>query len=183
MIKILKEEAFTIVELILVILVIWILSMWVSNINFNKISWKQKFEIFNNKIISNFETIRNNSLLWKWAWSNLLVPEKWKIDIWNWWIISYYYNWSTWKKNNTLSLNLEKNYELINTRCLDINNNETEDDNNVSTWSIVFKWIDISFNWWCTNSSSKIFQFTIKTLNDYEKNININIINWLIEEI
>ena len=174
-----KLKAFTLIEMIIVLLIIGILSIWITNINFNKISWKQKLETFTNKLVSNFETVRNNALLWKWIWTDLSVPEKWKIEIWAWWLLISYYSWS-WINYEDFSLPIEKFYELYNTRCFDINSDEKEDDNTVWTWSIITEWSNLTLSW-CNNSSSKIFKFTIKYQNDSEKNLSINILNWLIE--
>ena len=167
------------------ITIIGILAIWVSKINFNNISWKQKLEIFTNKVVSNFETIRNNSLLWKWMWTDLKIPEEWQIEIWTSWItIKYTNDWNSWPDYNELSLPLEEYYEILNMRCLNINWDNVE--SNPWTWTINIKWNTLSFPWndWCAkDKSSKIFQFTIRYKNNFEKTLKINILNWLIEEV
>ena len=176
-----KLKAFTIIEMILVILIIWIITVWITKINFNNISWKQRIEIFSNKIKSNFENIRNDSLLWKWIWENLIVPEMWKIEIWNWWLTSSYLSWS-WYTYEEYTLPLENFYEIHSTKCLNINWEIIE--NEIWTWTIIIEWSNLSFSWalWlCINPSSKIFQFNIEYQNNFEKKLSINILNWLLE--
>jgi len=46
------------------IAIIGIIALWATSFNFNKVSNGEKLKIFNNNIVSNIETIRNNSLMW-----------------------------------------------------------------------------------------------------------------------
>ena len=69
-----NNNAFTIVELLVAIVVVIIITLSWSNIAFRAISDKQNLEISTNKIISEIERVRNNSLIWKGIWTNLEVP-------------------------------------------------------------------------------------------------------------
>jgi hypothetical protein len=168
----------TLIELLVVISIIWILALWGSKINFNSLNDKQKIEIYSNKVISSFETIRNYSLIWKWIWVDLMSPEKWKIEFsksWSWSVKSSYFSW-WWVEYNNITF--DDNYEISSIKCLKYNWNAnwglTWD-----IWTIEIIWTNLSLTW-CV-SSSKILKTTIKYKNNFEKNIEINTINWLVD--
>ena len=58
-----NNNAFTIIELLVAIVIVIIITLSGSNIAFRAISDKQNLEISTNKIISEIERIRNNSLI------------------------------------------------------------------------------------------------------------------------
>jgi prepilin-type N-terminal cleavage/methylation domain-containing protein len=183
------KNAFTLVELLVWVTIIGIISLWVSSLNFNRLSNKQNLEIFTNSIKTNFETIRNNSLEWKWIWANIDVPNLWKIDYSlnnGGKIISYISNnkWITWINNS--SIPLKTGYSIKTIKCWKLGEAESiySDLTNTWTWSIIFNWINIKldFNWdiTCNWNNHKILKLII----DYKwitKSIKINSINWLIE--
>ena len=74
------QQGFTLIELLVWIVIVIIIILWITKVDFNKIWDKQRLDKKVIQIISQIETIRNNSLLWKWIWVNLDVPEKYKID-------------------------------------------------------------------------------------------------------
>jgi len=179
------NRAFTLIELMLVIGIISIIAIWSSWINFNRLSDKQKIEIFSNKIITLFEKVRNNSLLWKGIWTNMQVPEKWKIEFsnaWNWQILtSYYLSWATdWTiyDNNVF----DTLFEIKELECTNINNTNTESILNW-TWTIEINWSKLSLNWDCTDISHKKIITTVRYKNNFEEKIEINTINWLINKL
>ena len=92
-----NHNAFTLIELMVVIGIIAILILGSNFLNFNKVSNKQKLDTKTIRIVSQIEEIRNNSLLWKWIWTELIVPKKYRIDFstsWSWVISTKYYSWS-----------------------------------------------------------------------------------------
>lgn len=175
------KKAFTLTELLVWITIISILLLWVSSINFNRLNTKQKLEIFTNNIRANFENIRNNSLTWKWIWSNLDVPKNWKIEysVNNSWTIisSSSLDWTNWDIFD--QIRFENLYEISKIKCLKIDWTEDSSlDNPSQTWTIDFSWVNITLWWDCPNSS-KILELTVKNQTD-TKILEINTLNWLI---
>jgi len=78
-------SGFTLIEVLVVIAVTAVLAIGVANINWNRLTDKQKVTIFKNRVISDVETIRNNALFGKWVTVNseLIVPFSWRVDISN----------------------------------------------------------------------------------------------------
>lgn len=176
-----KNKAFTIIELMIWITLISILIIWSTSIDFNSLSIKQKLEIFTNSIKSEYESTRNNALIWKWIWTDLIVPEKWRIEYSksnSWTIITSTYDWINWNKIDNILF--EEWYYISKISCLELDetlNNEID----TWTWIVEFNWSNISLSWDCTNQKSKILEleFTFKA----EKNtLTINSLNWLIEK-
>lgn len=174
-----KQKAFTLVELLVIIAIIGIIvSAW-TQINVNNIWDDNRLIIFNNKIISQYETLRNNALLWKWIDSDIGVPEAWKLSYSlsaSWTITPSYSSWASWISYSGAILTTPNFYELQNIECLDLSKSL------VWTWSnaeIIINWNDFSL-WWDCVWSSKILKFSTKFKND-TADIYINTINWLIE--
>ncbi len=176
-----NKKWYSLVELSVIIAVITIIAIWASRINFNRLSSKQKLDIFSNKIISKIETTRNNALLWKWIWTNLVIPNKWKIEISSnnsWTINSSYYDWTNWYLYNEDSLIVTSPFYINNIRCSSL----TGVISNLSwtTWSIFISWWDLSLSW-CTNTNDKILELDV-TFWSFRNRITINTLNWLIEK-
>lgn len=74
-------QGFTLVELLVVITILWIIGYWVTTINFNRITDKQKAAIFSNKITSSIEWVRNMILIGKSVDSTWFVPQEWSINL------------------------------------------------------------------------------------------------------
>jgi len=174
-----NNNAFTIVELLVAIVVVIIITLSWSNIAFRAISDKQNLEISTNKIISEIERVRNNSLIWKGIWTNLEVPKKWKIDFsssWNWIIETKYTNdWTNWIINNRLPIN---KFEVNKIVCIKVDwTTSTLSDS--QTWSIFFEWWKYKLWYDCPDSFSTI---KIETKNkNITKYIEFDVINWLIK--
>lgn len=60
-----SKKAFTLIEIMVVIILIMIFYLWIRNLNFNSKTNEQNLEIFSNKIISLLENTRNDVLFWK----------------------------------------------------------------------------------------------------------------------
>jgi len=178
-----KKWGFTLIEILTVIAIISIIAIWISNINYNRLSEKQELNIFSNKIINNYESIRNNALLWKWIWSSLEVPEKWKIDFsntWDWKIISYYYSWWLSDRIEYKDNKFEEYYEINNIKCSKLNWTEIYNLTN-ETWTIEIKWSDITLTWACNNDKYKILNLVIG-YKGFQESLEINILNWIVDK-
>lgn len=176
-----KNKAFTIIELLVWISILLIILMWVSNLDYNRLNQIQKLEIFINKVKSNFETIRNNSLIWKWIWNWLNIPSKWTINYSvsnSWTITAIAYSGSNIL--NSESINFEPWISIDRIRCLKYNWTSNKTLNNSETWSIDIIWNKITLSWDCSSIDSKILEITVwNKINTWS--ILINTLNWLVE--
>ncbi|MDD3145645.1 MAG: prepilin-type N-terminal cleavage/methylation domain-containing protein [Candidatus Gracilibacteria bacterium] len=119
-------NGFTIIELLVAIAIVVTIVIGSNNISFKYVSDKQNLEIFTNKVISEIERIRNNSLIGKGIGTNLDVPEKWKIEFNSGWngtssgnIVSSYYDGTSWINENNLKM--DKLIEIKKVKCIDVN--------------------------------------------------------------
>ena len=172
---------FTLIELLVVMAILWIFALWTTNIDWGSLSDKQRMIIFNNKLVSNIETARNNSLIWRWIWPSLVVPKKWKIDFslsWSWSMtVSYDSDWTnTWTPYTSLSVIPEKFYSI---KSLEYSNLDWTSTWNVSwTWIVVIEWSNLSLS----NVSSQYKKLkVILSYKDHEGTFSINVVNGLIE--
>lgn len=179
-------KAFTLVELMVWIAIIWILLLSASKINFNRLNMKQQLDIFSNSVKSNFETVRNNSLSWKWvwvlAWSDLIIPQKWKIEYSSynsWTILNSTFSWATRSPLN-IAPKFKPGYSISKIRCLKLDWTLNNTIGLTSTWEIEFIWSNIFLTWACTPNTSKILELTIKNRSE-TKIVSINTLNWLVE--
>ena len=183
--KKISNTAFTLIELMVVIAIIAILILGSNFLNFNKVSNKQKLDTKTIRIVSQIEEIRNNSLLWKWIWTELVVPEKYKIDFstsWSWVIKAQYFSWSYIDYNFDKEISFSNNFDSISEiKCLELNKNPINSFSwtTIWTWTIFIEWSNMSLSWSC-DSTTKILELTIKRKADTKK-IQINTLNWLIE--
>ena len=175
------KTAFTLIELMVWISILSIIIMGASNIDYNRLSQKQRLEIFTNNIKSEFERIRNNSLAWKWVWVSLNIPETWQVDYSlsnSWTIISKAYSWT-----NILSAEnilFQNRLHISKIRCLKLDLTENYIIPNTETGSLIIKWSHIKLWWNCTNNTSKILEITVSDRINTKK-IIINSLNWLVE--
>jgi len=181
-------NAFTLIELMVVISIIAILILGSNFLSFNKVSNKQKLETKIIRINSHFEEIRNNALLWKWIWTNLFVPKKYKIEFsttWSWVIKNTYLSWGNYLDYTLFDKNIhfsDKFDSISKISCLKLDWTETSNifsDSTIWTWIILIEWANMTLTWWC-DDNEKILEVEIKRKNDTKK-IQINTLNWLIE--
>lgn len=174
------NKAFTLIELLVGIAIIGIIILWATNIDYNRLTTKQKLDIFANSVKSSFETVRNNALTWKWIWTNLDVPKNIKIEYSNessWSIlISTSLDWITWSWS--FSIDFEEGYNIWEMRCLELN---WDEDSVITwwTWTIMFEWINITLTWACL-IDAKVLEIPI-SYRSYTKKLEINTLNWLAE--
>lgn len=60
-----NKKAFTLIEIMVVIVLLIIFYLWIRSLNFNSKTNEQNLEIFSNKIVSLLENTRNDVLFWK----------------------------------------------------------------------------------------------------------------------
>ncbi len=175
---------FTLFELLVVIAIIWILMIWASNVNFTSQIDKQNSEMFTNNIFTSIESLRNNSLLWKWIWSGAILsyPNAWNIHISSEWTGSVqgtYTSWSSLVPINDFSVNfINELTKISELKCETIDGSNTYIATKID---IIFSWNNTSFSW-CDNSQQKILKINTSYKN-FNKTIKINSITWLIEKL
>jgi len=158
----------------------------ISNINFNRLSSKQKLDNFVWKVKTNLEDIRNNALLWKGVWNNLEIPAKWKIHFStnnSWTILSEAFNESGSIISST-NLFFQKDMEINKIKCWELFKPKSSYRLLNSTWTIEFNWIniklDLTWNTDCNQNKDKILELIINNKTDNQV-LEINTVNWLIE--
>lgn len=175
---------FTLLELMVVIALIWVIIIWISKLNFNSLSDKQRLDWFFYKIKTNIETTRNNVLIWKEIkdWANTIVSNKWKIVINNFGsgtLKTYYHNWTNYIAYSDKDITPEKHYS-ISAKCEKLDNSSEE--LLTAVWNIIIEWWNLSFTWWWScGLTRKILRIEVK-YRDKIKNFTINTISWVIEE-
>ena len=180
-------SAFTLIEILVVIVIVAIIALWANNMNFNTLSEKQKLETMAWKVISNFETVRGNALMWRWIWASLYTPESYQIDFTtttNGSIITQYFDSTSTLQDYTeitAPTFLANTDQISLIRCLKLD--ESEDDVLLSseTAIITIKWPNMSLEWDCDTASSKILELTLKR-KAFTETIQINTLTWLVSK-
>lgn len=180
-----NNNAFTLIELMIVITIIALIAVTIWKFNFKKATNKQKILNYQTKIINNIKTLKNNALIWKSidvVNNNPIVPQKWKIEFLTWsatqkgWIITSYLSWWTWHKKNEQSFTFEKWFFINDINCESIWDSSTWTLN--STWTLIIEWSNLTISW-CTDSNKQILNFETKYKSEV-KNFSINSISWII---
>ena len=117
--------------------------------------------------------------MWKAVGVNLEIPEKWKIEFstsWSGNIQTYYNNW-TWVSYE--NINIETNYKVQELVCSSIDESFT---GSISATGIIeIEWKDITLTWACDDVRYKKLKTTLSLKNNFEKTLEINTLNGLIE--
>ena len=179
-----KIPGFTLIELMIVISLISIVILSASNINFKKISDKQKLEGFFYQIKTNIETTTNNALIWKAVKlpsDSMIVPKLWRIDFnsdWNWTIKTYY-------SEDWTIFNLFTNSNIISGdfQIIEAKTKNWLDLLNSSNWTgwILINWWTLTLIWDWISVSDKILEIEIK-FRGSSKIFTINTTSGVIEE-
>lgn len=178
-----KNKAFTLVEILVIITIIAIIIIWSNSMNFNKWRDREELELLKNSVVSKFETVRNNSMMWKWVWTDLDHPTQVKITFSTWSDImkTEYNTWTlttNWLNDSESYINdttLVKSISKIS--CLKIDDTPII---NVSSWVVLIEWDKLTLTWWCNYPLAKKLQLNFKYKNEIST-WTINIVNWLIE--
>ncbi len=180
-----QSYAFTLIELLVIITIISILAIWTTQVNFNKIWDKQRLDTVVTKIISNFETVRWNALMWKWIGTNLNVPESYQIDFsttWSGSITTQYLSWTLQVYNDIVPVDFGDKFNRLSVfRCNTLI--DTDPSNHISNswdvWTVILKWGSLYLTWACNQPSSKILEFDVQR-KEFSETIQINTLNGLI---
>jgi len=186
-----KNIAFTLTEIMVIIVIIGIIGTLWSSIFFKWLDNKQRIDYFTNETYSQIEQIRNLALFGKTLDSWNIKPEAWRILVsnsWTWKLISQYFSWSN--RSNYKELNIKENYYIWDLEIDYLLNSEDKCSytwSSIWTWEIIFSWTNISINdlstdTTCDNEYKKILRFdTIYKTWTNKKSIEFNSINWIIE--
>ena len=181
-----KNKAFTLIELMIVIALIWIIALGASSVDFTNLTNKQRLNGFFYEIKTNFETTTNNALIWKaikLADNSIIVPKKWQIKLynsWDWKKKTFYCNdtnctnYVNYTENNIIP---QMHYNL-NIECKRINSTLTGMLSWI--WELEIEWWKIDLINWCW-SNYKELKITAKYKN-LSKIFTINTISGVIEE-
>jgi len=163
-------SGFTLIEIMVVIAIIGILSVWISNIDWNRLSDRQKVTIFKNRVVSQIETVRNNALFWKAVTNNLVVPNYWKIDIWSGSLDIDYSTGTLADFQDYENVIFDRFEKISSISC-------------GGTWSVLIEWSSLSLSGSCSESD-KTLEFDVWYKGDtFDERVSINIINGLIEDV
>lgn len=177
-VKMLSKTAFTLIELLVVITMIMTLIIWLSKIDMSKGSDIQKSLSFAQKIQLPIETTITNSLIGKWIWTNLMVPNSWKIDIStsnSGTITTNYLSWSSRILYETIKA--DKFYEISNIKCYDLWATTWTSLSN--TWTIYITWSQI---WTSCIHPGKIIEINTQYKKLYPHKIRINSVSGIVEK-
>jgi len=175
-----KKQAFSLIELLVVITIISILIIWLSNLNFKWQQEKEELEKKVNKVINIIEEVQFNSLVWK-SIKNFEIPKWRKITFSTWsqdeFILEKFYKtgavWFSVEKNI-----LEQPWFLIkNFYCSELNSSSTWSFS--WTWEIIFEWrkLYLSGSTDCNWNEFQKFEIDFK-LKRFEKKLIINTVSW-----
>lgn len=175
-------KAFTLIEILVWISLIWIIFLWTSMINFERLSDRQKAQTLSNEVYSSIERERNNSIMWKWYWTGLLNATSSVINIstsGSWILFTDYYLW-TWKIWTSSWVNFIPYTSINKIVCYkaDLSQNQT-----LTNLSIIMQWDNMTFSWclfsWNTWS---IVDITTK-YKEFSDTIRINSISWMMQRL
>jgi len=180
-----NKNWFTLIELLVVITIIWLIIIWLSNINLNSQVHSKKLQILANEIKTSIESARNNSLLGQsfLSWWVLTKAENIYVDInldtttsaWTWIISIWYNNTNTW---NTIELNKNEKLEI---ECFNIENQSIISNTNKARIDFIGNKIAIS----CWDKKASILQLKVENLNLpwISKTLRINKVSWVVESL
>lgn len=172
-------EAFTLVELLVAITVVTVIILGVSQMDFNRLSQRQKIDVELIEIISLIEEVRNNSLIGKWVWTSLQTPSDWRVTIENstssWSVLAQYNSgglipYSRWDSQSY--------YRISDIRCTNI---WWSLSSSIWTGELLFEWskIEIVSSCWL-GAPEKIIEFDYG-FDGYKKTVRINSLSGTIE--
>lgn len=172
--------AFTIAELMVAVALISIIALWISNLNFNRISNKQKIAIETIKVVSLIENIRNYSLTWRWVGVNLDHPDYWELVFNTSGSVKAQYEFSGIQNYETK--NILAPFSLSELRCSNLDRSGI--DNSPTSLTLRFNGDSISIQNCPTTTvptgKAKILEADI-SFDTITKTIRINTLTWIVE--
>lgn len=172
--------AFTIAELMVAIALISLLALWISNLNFNRISNKQRIATETIKVVSLIENIRNYSLTGRWVGTNLDHPDYWEVVFDTNGSIRAQYELSGTQDYETKKILAP--FSLSELRCSNLNRSWI--DSSPTSLTLRFNGDNISIQNCPTTTVSagkaKILEADV-SFDTITKTIRINTLTWIIE--
>lgn len=178
-VKILSKTAFTLIELLVIITITMTLLIWLSQIDISKGQDVQKSLSFAQKIQVPIETTITNSLIWKWIWSSLMIPNSWKIDISkanSGTLTTSYLSWVSRTIYETIKA--DKFYEISDIKCYNLWAT-TWTSLLTATWTIYITWSNL---WTNCSWSGKIMEINTQYKKLYPHKIRINSVSGIVEK-
>ncbi|NDK07769.1 prepilin-type N-terminal cleavage/methylation domain-containing protein [Candidatus Gracilibacteria bacterium] len=179
-----NKKAFTIIELLVGITIISLITIGITKLYTSDIPDKQKLDLFTNKIVGIFDTIKNYSLVGKGVGADLVTPNYYLIELSKSgsYLKTYY---STGGLNNTyynqMSVNpLGEHYNIHSIKCntLALNNSTLSINDDIS---IKYENGNITLSG-CTNSYQKIVDIELY-YKGFKKVLRLNSISGVLEQI
>lgn len=171
-----SKSAFTLVELLIVIFMIWVIATTVKYVNFSELNARKRIEVFTNHVSRVFESSRNNALLWRSFWTN--NPEAWRVLVSttnSGTFVTQYLSGSTWTNYDERDFTFEVDFPEFISRL----NCDVTWDISSGTWIVEFRGRAVSFTWAC-GITDKIL--TIDTnFSAYSWSLEINAVSGVIE--
>ncbi len=171
-----SKKGFTLIELLIVVFVIGVIAMSIGYIDFNEVNNRKRAEIFTNDISRVFEDTRNSSLFWRSV--NWVSPDAWRV-IFNQTnsgtFVTEYLTSNTWQSYDSDQYTFQVDFPGY---IWSISCNNTWDISSW-TWSVVFRWSDVSFSGSC-DESDKIMTLE-SNYSAYTWEVIINAISGVIE--
>lgn len=146
------NKAFTLIEIVIVIALIWLSALFMPTIDFNKKTEREKRDRFSNVIVSTIKTELANSVSWRWFidgtvvknpdYSYIIIKDNtiWSLYSLPSWIIK------TWLYLQTPFMDQDVNYKI--NKIDYIKKDNSTGSVVLSTWlKIVFKNWEASFSW------------------------------------
>ena len=173
-------NAFTLIELIVLMWIIMILGVIITSLDFNRISQDEIINTESIKILASLEEMRNNALIWRAEDIDWTIPQSWNI--------SFNKDDDTYTTSITKSDNiteaiktntLRSPFEIINISCQNLDGSSSEDADDV----------EILFSiWWSTKLSgcdenNKIVEIELWIWDTTQIIIKINTLTNVIEQI
>lgn len=155
MLKIYRNRAFTLIEIMVVIALLWLMILIWLNFDFNKKNNTEKSERMINRIISIIDKSKIDSITWRWIYMSWVIynPEEIVIDIFTW-SISTIYSWSlittmTWEIFGNPFFGEDK-YEILKIEWFSKNWSSLWELKNLK---IRFQWENTIFEWTDTSNN------------------------------
>ena len=176
-----NQYGFTLIEILVVIAIIAIITIWAMRINLSRLTEKQIVWIELLEIRTILEEIQNNAFLWKGVWENQSPADTWEVRISseNGWEIIWLYNLDGAEllyKNTTW--NAKNNNRIMNLEC---QNYDWSQSTRISwTWGLVFdnELIRINSDECSTNQRVLFIRYGNENISE---SLRFNTLSWVIE--
>lgn len=119
-------QAFSLMEILVVMVILWIALIGISRLNFTRLTKEQFIEIETEKIKNIISEVQANAFLGKSVTSNNDVPQSWRITFTNWSLVTNYtLNGTTWIQDSHYNWSSTKDITIQSLTCMDVNYTNT----------------------------------------------------------